>query len=757
MIDIIIPIYNAYEELKKCIESVQEYTSVNDARIILIDDASPDSRVKEYIESIEGSNVIKLYNDINRGFSNNINIGFSLSDENDVMLLNSDTIVTRGWIEKIRACAYLRDDIGMVSPLSNSATICSIPNFCEDNDLPEGYTVESFGNLVEAGSLHRYPYLSVCVGFCMYIKRSVIKIVGEFDAETYKRGYGEEGDFCYRARLLGYKCALADDTFIYHSGSASFLPEARRQLAEEHERILIGRYPQLTDENRVFYTSNPIKEIQDNIKMLLILNNGRKNILYLSHRDFADDADDHVGGTQFHIKDLKDNLKSKYNIVVLARDFVKLRLTVYSDDSCVQFAYFVGKASEVPEVSNNVLKSIFDNVLQACNISLVHIHHTKQLSLDMFELAQKRNIPVIFTGHDYYSICPSVKMITGENCYCGCCVDYCKCSDCLCTNKDVEFKVPQFVEYMKIWRENNKAVLAMCDKIVLPSKSAKNIYGKVYPEIIGKCKVIPHGESMPLIPQKGCYTHQQIKEFRVAFVGGLNEAKGSELVAKMIKTPVHGIKWYVFGGTNNETIRSIQRQDYVFNDWYNRDTISSELIRNEIDLVCILPIWPETFCYVLSEAVMAGIPVLATDIGALSERIDELKCGWKIPIGTNAQGVLNKINDIRTGIGEYESIINHISDIPAYTAEDMSKEYEKMYDECINNHQRTENAVNLVNIFESAYNNSKCGNDAEVMRLDRELEQLKNSYGYRLVQYFQVKKWPFKGIARRIIHKKMKR
>lgn len=763
MIDIIIPIYNAYEELVKCINSVCRHSDFSKCRLILIDDCSTDERISSYLASLSDSNNIIMKNDNNRGFSENVNLGFEQSEENDVVLLNSDTIVTAGWLDKIYACAYLKRDTGMVSPLSNSATICSIPEFCRDNPLPSGYTADTFGELVEKVSLHRYPQLSVCVGFCMYIKREVIRLVGRFDAETFERGYGEECDFCYRARLLGYKSVLADDTFVYHSGTASFLPETKQKLAEEHERILINRYPELTDENKVFYTSNPIKEIQDNIKLAIALNNGKKNILFFSHRDFAEGTYDNIGGTQYHIKDLKNVFVEQYNIVILTRNYDRLRITMYSTDCECYSEIFVGKASKVPEKFNSDLKRIYEVILKSYNIDLIHVHHIKELSQDIFYVADELNIPVVFTVHDYYGICPSVKLLDCKRKYCegGNASD--KCRACLARNEEIEFEVPEAVPFIEDWRKSYLEALTKCSRIIFPSSAARKIYEKFYGEISSRFCVIEHGtvitKSETHILGNGKRRNKERenrktgREFRVAFVGGLNEAKGSAVIRELIKKKDKNIKWYVFGGTNEYDIRNHKSENYEFLDWYDRDTITDTLKEKHIDLICILPIWPETFCYVLSETLAAGIPVLATDIGALSNRIDELECGWKIAYESNSEAIWKKISEISKDEESYQKVVNHIEKLDLKTVDDMGKEYKALYSNLLRDNKTEHKSIDFNEFFEISGLHNSTVSDEDYRNTVRELENLKNSYGYRITQYLQVKRWPFKNTARKLVHK----
>ena len=273
-VDIIIPIYNAYDDLRKCIKSVKTYTDLTFDRLVLINDCSPDERIMPYLEYVKEGNILVINNEKNKGFSGNVNLGMSLTEDRDVILLNSDTVVTRNWVNKIYECAYSAEEIGTVTPMSNSATLCSTPIMCQDNNVPEGFTVQEYADLIERCSLKKYPRITVAVGFCMFIKRNVIKEVGWFDAETFERGYGEENDFCNRAEQLGYIHVMCDDTFIYHKGTVSFVNEEKQKLIDAHDKILQERYPIQMRNNHLYCMNNPDQYIRDNINMYADLKNG---------------------------------------------------------------------------------------------------------------------------------------------------------------------------------------------------------------------------------------------------------------------------------------------------------------------------------------------------------------------------------------------------------------------------------------------------------------------------------------------------
>lgn len=142
--DIIIPIYNALDCLKECIDSIIRNTDLNNNGLILIDDKSPDERVREYLREIENKyndiNIDVLYNEKNLGFVGTVNRGMKYS-QNDVLLLNSDTEVPSLWLERIQKCAYSDKTIATVTALSNNATLVSVPVGLQPNDIPKNYNI----------------------------------------------------------------------------------------------------------------------------------------------------------------------------------------------------------------------------------------------------------------------------------------------------------------------------------------------------------------------------------------------------------------------------------------------------------------------------------------------------------------------------------------------------------------------------------------------------------------------------------------
>ncbi len=245
-VDIIVCIHNALDDVKKCLESVLRYTAPPYS-LILVDDGS-DTPTKSYLEDFAISYGVHLIrNDAARGYTFASNQGMRFSTADYVVLLNSDTIVTPEWIDRMVECAESDARTGIVGPLSNTASWQSVPDIETNGDwaqntLPNDMTVDTMGRMIAKYSARLYPDIPFLNGFCLMIKRSLINEIGYFDEETFGKGYGEEDDYSIRTRKSGWNLRVADDVYIYHAQSRSYSNEKRKELCERAGKALIKKH-----------------------------------------------------------------------------------------------------------------------------------------------------------------------------------------------------------------------------------------------------------------------------------------------------------------------------------------------------------------------------------------------------------------------------------------------------------------------------------------------------------------------------------
>ena len=255
-VDIIICIHNALEDVKACLESIIRYTN-HPYFLILVDDGS-DQETKDYLNYFsQVQNTLLIRNEIAKGYTFAANQGLQKSTSEYCLLLNSDTIVTPNWLDRMVSCGESDSKIGIVGPLSNTASWQSIPQVTSGGDwaenlLPEGINIEDMGNIVAKFSHCLYPRIPFINGFCFMIKRQVLEEIGYFDEENFGAGYGEENDFCLRTRKAGWELAIADDVYVYHSQSRSYSHERRKLLCERAGQALINKYGQQLVNDGVF-------------------------------------------------------------------------------------------------------------------------------------------------------------------------------------------------------------------------------------------------------------------------------------------------------------------------------------------------------------------------------------------------------------------------------------------------------------------------------------------------------------------------
>lgn len=255
MTAVVVPVFNAAEATRRCLEALAGTLEPRQP-VIVIDDASTDPAVTPVLEALPRT-WTRVRNERNLGFVATANLGITLASGQDVILLNADTRVTHGWLEAIRRCAESDETIASITPLTNNGEIASVPEFCRANPWPDD--PERWARACRDSGRPRYPEVPTGVGFCMFMRRRAIDQIGLFDEQAYGRGYGEENDWCMRALQAGWRHVLCDSAFVAHEGGASFGPLGLTPGGEAMETLL-SRYPDYMDRVRAFIEADPMAD-----------------------------------------------------------------------------------------------------------------------------------------------------------------------------------------------------------------------------------------------------------------------------------------------------------------------------------------------------------------------------------------------------------------------------------------------------------------------------------------------------------------
>jgi GT2 family glycosyltransferase len=269
-VTIIVPVYGDLPSLLDCVESLRRNVDRSIHRILLVNDCGPEA------DEIHDALVLAVgdepgfaieRNEHNLGFVGTCNRAVLELDhtDNDVLLLNSDTETTAGFLDELARVLYASPLHGAVCPRSNNATIASLPFRTRDASAARNTqrTAEVYAAVRNA--LPPFSVAPVAMGFCILIRRDVIRSFGLFD-EIFAPGYGEENDFCLRiARDGGFLSVIANHALVFHLGARSFVSARREALRAAHENILTKRYPGYSSavQTYLYETRDPVDVFAD--------------------------------------------------------------------------------------------------------------------------------------------------------------------------------------------------------------------------------------------------------------------------------------------------------------------------------------------------------------------------------------------------------------------------------------------------------------------------------------------------------------
>ena len=245
-LDIVVCIHNALEDVRACLNSLAEFLST--AHIILVDDAS-DNETRLYLEEYAKNNSVTLLRQNERlGYTKTSNNGIRSGNNQNVLLLNSDTIVPPGSLNKLCSALNNQPNLGVVGPLSNAASTQSVPSITGSegqtaiNVLPAELSPADIDLYFEKSWDQELVRVPLVHGFCFMVKRNVFEQVGLFDEQSFPHGYGEENDFCFRVSDAGFDLAVLTSTYIYHAKSKSYASDERVRLMDEGMKALVRKY-----------------------------------------------------------------------------------------------------------------------------------------------------------------------------------------------------------------------------------------------------------------------------------------------------------------------------------------------------------------------------------------------------------------------------------------------------------------------------------------------------------------------------------
>ncbi|MGE0639775.1 MAG: glycosyltransferase [Thermoanaerobaculia bacterium] len=627
---IVLPVSGAPELLAPCLDSLIGATDLARHRLHLVLDGPQEEAVeavvRERMAALGDPLVDRLAQ--RRGFAPAVNHGIRSAAGADVVLLNSDTEVPPGWLERLIDAAGSGERIASVTPLTNHGTIVSVPRSLVENRIPSGFTTATFDALVERAAERSRPRLPTGVGFCLYLRRAALDEIGPFDEARFGAGYGEEVDWCLRAAAAGWEHCADDATFVLHHGGGSF-GAAKRRLEKRAESILRRRHRSWKRELSSFLERDPLAPVRQRILAALApvplpaSGSRRLRVLHVVHGwppwNYA--------GTELYAARLARAQAATMEVAAFGRIHEPARAnesTIDFEDRGVRLRLVQNDFSqrlpwERNALANPRIEAAFDRFLNDVAPDIVHVHHLAGHSLRLPRAAARRGIPVVWQIQDWWHACARANLMHADRHLCAG-PGLVRCGRCL-PMTGVPPRTVWNPALHLLRRHLSRRALAGAALFVAGSRGVLDDlarFGMLPPGT--PARVLDYGVAPFVTPPARSVPS---KPLRVGFLGSLLPHKGLHLLAEAASAiPPEEIELHAWGAAADtdylDEVRSrAGKVALVLHPPFEEDGL--EEVFAAIDLLVAPSIGLESYAFVPREALARGVPLLAARRGALEE------------------------------------------------------------------------------------------------------------------------------------------
>jgi O-antigen biosynthesis protein len=574
-IDIIIPCFRGFVETRRTIESVLNAATAIPHHLVVIDDASAEPAISDYLSRLPPT-VELIRHAENRGFVASVNEGMQLHEDRDVLLLNSDTAVADGWLDRLVAHAEAHSRVASITPLSNNGSIASYPSIVERNeiDADRASTIDAMAARVNAGRSVRAP---VGVGFCLWIAREALKEIGYFDEAQFGKGYGEEVEWCLRAGERGFHHLIAADVFVFHAGETSFGASsgARRERAQA---LIDTVFPAFSPDVQAFLSVDPVYELRRRLTLACdfagALGDDRQTVLHVNTLN--------AGGVDRFIRDAASGVASVRHALMHVGEHCTLVESLGSG--------YVIQLGDLGEQAGLLLRAL--------RVGVLHVHSTAA-GVESAVAALLRAAPdlrYVLTLHDV--------LFVNEQAF------------------NAEVISPHESTLARTTKMMARAIAITAPSEYVAQLSREHV--GIDPILLPNARPIsasPEADTKSAAPPPASFRQVVTDQAVFAVIGAIGPHKGSNVLKSIVATLPSDIVCVVIGYTDTQTAPGWMDDRIYIHGPYLPADLSPLLQAYRARLAFFPNRVPESFSYVLSEVWQAGLPALVPSTGALAERV----------------------------------------------------------------------------------------------------------------------------------------
>jgi GT2 family glycosyltransferase/glycosyltransferase involved in cell wall biosynthesis len=649
---IVIPVHDGGPPVLACLDSVLG-SQPDSARVLVVDDGSSDPAIVTALDSLSRQRRITLLrHPAAQGFPTSANAGIHAAKARDVVLLNSDTLVPPGWLERLRDAAYSADDIGTVTPLSNEASILSYPGPAGTNSKPDQKATNRLDRLAVRANGAAVVDIPVGVAFCLYLRRDCLDAAGVFRADAFAQGYGEENDLCLRARRLGWRNVALGGLFVAHLGSASFggptsrtsqifrgatldgptLEGGVEHLRERNSRVLEQLHPGHQALIECFLKADPLAATRRRIDVQAWKERARRwrqAAILITHDDGGGVERRLILSAQAHADAGRRPILLRPAETANGEPAIAVRDWLADDLPNLIFA--------MPREHRAVLR-----LLRAAKADRIEAHYLAGHAPSIYGLIAEIGVPYEVHVHDYAWFCPRVALVAAHDRYCGE-PDLQACEACVA---DHGHFLKETISVAAL-RLRSAGFLTGARRVIVPADDTGVRMRRHFPALLPL--TVPHEDDIATIRSAVSHGNQSLtaRDGRqvVCVVGAIGVHKGYDVVLACARDADRrdlDLEFVVVGHTIDD--RRMMDTGRVFvTGQFRPDEAVSLIAAQRASLGFVPSICPETWCLGLGDLWRAGLHAAAFDIGAPAERIRRTRRGIVLPLGLSANAINNRL------------------------------------------------------------------------------------------------------------------
>jgi GT2 family glycosyltransferase/glycosyltransferase involved in cell wall biosynthesis len=653
-VHVVIPVYGAVQYLEQAIHALLTHTGRAPLSVAVIDDATPDpaqaDRIAALASRVPGVKFVRHRK--NLGFPATANEGIRLRPAgSDVVLLNSDAVVTPHWLPKMAEAAWSRPGVATVTPVSNWAADLSIP--CA---LSLADTCAAFLERRADVARRHYPEVPSGVGFCLYIRDEAVGAVGELD-ESFGVGYGEEVDFCRRAVAMGFTSVLDDRTFVYHHGHRSMDEHGTTPDtvvgSRAADRELYRRYPDLGLSVERFLTTGHMAALRHEWEgQLRVYRPKQKPRIWLQ---LWTDPHHEAGGVEATTRDLVEMFSPLYECLVSWTDAARVYLEEprisLRERSIPRSSWPLGLApwDGGRLLPTDDLVDEWADILARYRVDLVYAVHPLGAAPVVMAAAERQGLPVVLAVHDYALLCPDYTLMGPSGHHCGAPDDPPGCRTCLQDKEELAAERRPLDWDLGRWRRDSARDVARAGRVVYVSAAARRqveaVLGATPGLVIEPWRRGDRGGPIP-----------DPDPARILVVLGYRGAqKGADLLVRLVPVLIgDGVRIHFLGSGPREWPELENLGGVTFGGPYRGREVFRRLRAVEASGALLPSAFAETWSLTLSEAWMAGLPAVVSPYGAPAERVRQTGAGV-VPTAYTVEAYREAVKTLFAGLGRYRS------------------------------------------------------------------------------------------------------